>query len=418
MLISYIQAVLSVPDQITLINGKEYILNFKSPFLVSIKADKEDVLKVNGEFVKKRGSYYRLFIPMSFRSQVDGTVMLRVSMFGFIPLRTMKVDVVPDKMIAACGSTIGVKLKIDGILVIGMSDVETESGKRLIPAKDAGIREGDLITGVNGKNVESIEELIKEIDNTENRLLKVDFKRGDSQYSVQVTPVKAADDNKYHIGLWVRESTAGIGTLTFFDPESRGFGALGHGITDIDTGTLMPVKTGEILESRILAIKKSKAGLPGELKGVIEESGQLGVITSNNRFGIYGRINDDIMDSIPHRMYPIALRSSIKEGPATILSNIDGKDVVEYDIEIQKVSRQNYSGSKGMIIKITDKRLLEATGGIVQGMSGSPIIQDGKIIGAVTHVLVNDPSRGYGIFIENMIKHMNMANQVSALKVG
>lgn len=416
MLLSYIQAVLSVPGQITIIEGEEHILNFKSPFLVSIKADKEDVLKVNGEFVKSRGSFYKMFSPMSFWSQKGGSVSLRVSVFGLIPLRTMKVDVVPDKMLVACGNTIGVKLRIDGILVIGMSDVETKDGRRLIPARDGGIREGDLIIEANDKSLKSIKELVEEIDKTGGKLLKLKYKRGESYYTALITPVKAADDDKYHIGLWVRDSTAGIGTLTYYDPDTMGFGALGHGITDIDTGTLMPVKTGEILESRILSIKRSKTGVPGELKGVIEESGQLGQINSNSKFGIYGKVNEDALDKISRRMYPIALKSSIKEGPAVILSNIDGKSVEEYEIEILKVSRQNYDGSKGMVIKITDKRLLDATGGIVQGMSGSPIIQDGRIIGAVTHVLVNDPARGYGIFIENMLKCMTEVNQGSHAK--
>jgi stage IV sporulation protein B len=228
----------------------------------------------------------------------------------------------------------------------------------------------------------------------------------------------ASDDKKYHIGLWVRDSTAGIGTLTFYDPKTSAFGALGHGITDIDTGLLMPVDSGEIIESSILGIKVGKSGVPGELKGVFIEDMRLGTIENNSEFGIYGKLSDNAANKITGKLYPIGLRSEIKEGPAVILSNIDGKSIAEFEIEIQKVSRQNINGSKGMIIKVTDQKLLEATGGIVQGMSGSPIIQNGKIIGAVTHVLVNDPTKGYGIFIEGMLKNLPDENLQNLEKAG
>jgi stage IV sporulation protein B len=207
--------------------------------------------------------------------------------------------------------------------------------------------------------------------------------------------------------LWVRDSTAGIGTLTFYEPETLNFGALGHGITDIDTGILMASSSGEILESSILGIKKGTQGSPGELKGVfIEDEKRLGIIKMNTESGIYGTLTENGEKKATKRLYPIGLRSEVQEGPAVILSNIDGNSVKEYDVEIERVSRQNVNGTKGMIIRITDESLLKATGGIVQGMSGSPIIQNGKLVGAVTHVLVNDPAKGYGIFIEAMVKNI------------
>jgi len=186
--------------------------------------------------------------------------------------------------------------------------------------------------------------------------------------------------------------------------ETGKFGALGHGITDIDTGTLMSVKSGEIMESNILGVKMGKSGEPGELRGMFTDGLRLGTIQVNSDIGIYGKLDKAAIKRIAGRVYPVGVRAEIKEGPATMLSNIDGKEIKEYKILIQRVSRQNMSGSKGMIVKIADENLLKATGGIVQGMSGSPIIQNGKIIGAVTHVLVNDPTRGYGIFIESMLK--------------
>jgi stage IV sporulation protein B len=407
MLVSYLRTFFTLPGEITLLEGEEYVYDFKSPFLVNIKADKLGVLKLNNGEIGQGGSYQRLSSPMIFKTLSNGSVKLRMSILGLIPLRTVQVDVVPNKKIVACGSTIGVKLKIKGILVIGISDVENFEGKKVLPTKLTGMKIGDLIQEANNKKINTIDELIKEIDESQGDSIILKYRRGNSYYSVEIKPIKSIDDKRYHLGLWVRESTAGIGTLTFYDPETKYFGALGHGITDIDTGTLMPVGSGELLESRILAIKKGKAGLPGELRGVfIENKNKLGIININCEYGIYGKLNDNSINKIPKKLYPIAVRSQIKEGAATILSNIDGKKIDEYEIDILKVSRQNVDGSKGMVIKVTDQRLLEATGGIVQGMSGSPIIQNGKIIGAVTHVLINDPTKGYGIFIERMLKNI------------
>lgn len=408
MAVTYIRTISAVPGDITLLEGDEYIYDFKSPFLVTVKADKGGILKLNNKDIETNGSYIKLSNPVSFKSHTNGSVKLNLRAFGFIPLRTVKVDVVPNKKIIACGNTVGVKLRLSGILVIGISDVETAEGKKILPVRESGIRPGDLITEANGKKLESISDLVGIIDNSQGRNINLIYRRGNNYSNAEVTPVLSGDDSKYHLGLWVRDNTAGIGTLTFYDPDTKRFGALGHGITDIDTGMLMPVETGDILESNILAIKKGKPGNPGELKGVfIEDRNKLGIIRTNSGHGIYGTLNEDIEDRIKGRLYPIALRSQIKEGAATILANIDGKTVQEYTIEVQKVSKQNVSGSKGMVIKITDQRLLDATGGIVQGMSGSPIIQNNRIIGAVTHVLVNDPTRGYGIFIESMVKHIN-----------
>lgn len=408
MSLTYIRIISILPGQITLIEGQEHVYNFGSFLPVEVKADKDGVLVLNNDEVKVSGGYVQLSNPVSMKSDKKGSVLLRIKAFGLIPLKTMKVDIVPNKKISACGNTVGVKLDISGILVIGISDVQDMEGRTVLPVKESGIKAGDLLVEVNGKKPEGIDSLIEEIDKSKGEIIKLKYKRGNSYNVAEVRPVLSSDDKKYHIGLWVRDSTAGIGTLTFFDPDTKRFGALGHGITDIDTGTLMPIENGEILESNILGIKKGKAGLPGELKGVfLEDRNKLGEIKANSEGGIYGVLNDDAVQRLSSKLYPIALRTQVKEGNAVILANIDGKKVEEYQIEIQKVSRQSMSGTKGMIIKITDKRLLDETGGIVQGMSGSPIIQDDRIVGAVTHVLVNDPTRGYGIFIEGMLKSMN-----------
>lgn len=417
--VSYLTAVSVLPSQITLIEGQEYVYNFKSPFLVVVKADKQGILKLNDGDIKVSGSYLQLLNPISMKTQKRGSVNLRMKLFGLFPLKTMKVDIVPNKKVVACGNTVGVKLTIEGILVIGVSDVETPDGKKVFPTRESGIKPGDFITEINNVKLKSIDNLKEVIEKSKGANVKLKYKRGNTFDEAEIKPVISADDNLYHIGLWVRDSTAGIGTLTFYDPETKYFGALGHGITDIDTGTLMPIENGEILESNILGIKKGKQGVPGELKGVfLEDRNKLGVIKANSDCGIYGVLNIDAINRISSKVYPIGLRNQIKEGKATILANIDGKNVDEYEIEIQKVSRQNLSGTKGMVIKIVDKRLLDATGGIVQGMSGSPIIQDKKIIGAVTHVLLSRPDTGYGIFIESMLKNMPVQNQQPVEKAG
>ncbi len=401
--VSYVKVLLTVPGEIVLIEGEEYTYNINSLFPISVSADTEGILRINGKSVETSNNRLTASKPVSFSSDKGGSVKLNLHFFGILPIKTVNVDIVSNKEVVACGNTIGVKLKLQGILVIGISDVDC-NGQKIIPVRSSGIKPGNVITRINDKAVGSIDELVNAISNSAGKPIKINYNNGSETAEASVLPVISSDDNEYHIGLWVRDSTAGIGTLTFYDMDTGRFGALGHGITDIDTGTLMSVKSGEIMESNILGVKMGKSGEPGELKGVFTDGLSLGTILNNSNIGIYGKLHSGAMERIAGRTYPIGVRAEIKEGPATILSNIDGKKIEEYKILIQKVSRQNMNGSKGMIIKISDERLLSTTGGIVQGMSGSPIIQNGKIIGAVTHVLVNDPSRGYGIFIEAMLK--------------
>jgi len=401
--VSYIKVLLTVPGEIVLIEGEEYTYNIESLFPISVSVDTEGLLKINGKCIEASQNHLAVSKPVSLSSDKGGSVKLNLQFFGILPIKTVMVDIVSNKEVVACGNTIGVKLDLQGILVIGISDVEC-NGQKVVPVRGSGIKPGHVITQINDKPVESINELVNIISNSAGKPIKINYSNGNESAQAMVSPVISSEDNEYHIGLWVRDSTAGIGTLTYYDMDTGKFGALGHGITDIDTGTLMSVKSGEIMESNILGVKMGRSGEPGELKGMFTDGFKLGTITTNSEIGIYGKLYNAAKTRIAGKLYPIGVRAEIKEGPATMLSNIDGKKIEEYDILIQKVSRQNMNGSKGMIIKITDDRLLSTTGGIVQGMSGSPIIQNGKIIGAVTHVLVNDPSRGYGIFIEAMLK--------------
>lgn len=402
--VSYIKVLMEVPGEMILIEGEEYTYDIESLFPISISTDTDGILKIKEKSIEASSSKkLPASSPVSLSSDKGGSVKLKLRFFGILPIKTVNVDIVSNKVVVACGNTIGVKLKLQGILVIGISDVEC-GGHKVVPVRNSGIKPGHVITHVNDKPVESIKDLVNAISNSAGKPLKIKYSSGSEISEAMVSPVISSEDNEYHIGLWVRDSTAGIGTLTYYDMETGKFGALGHGITDIDTGTLMAVKSGEIMESNILGVKMGKSGEPGELRGMFTDGFRLGTIQVNSDIGIYGKLDSAATKRIAGRAYPVGVRAEIKEGPATMLSNIDGKEIREYKIFIQRVSRQNMSGSKGMIVKIADESLLSATGGIVQGMSGSPIIQNGKIIGAVTHVLVNDPTRGYGIFIESMLK--------------
>lgn len=398
----------TLPDNLILLENEEYLYELKSLFPLKVSFDKQKSEALHLEKGQAEPVNQLSFSnPIYMKTLTRGYTNLQVKLFGIFPIKTVKVDIIPNNEVIVCGNTIGVKLKLDGILVVGMGEVETVDGSRVIPVRDTGIKPGDFIVQVNNKNVDSISDLVEAINENGKNGMHLRYRSGDVYNDVHVNPVRSIDDNKYHIGLWVRDNTAGIGTLTFYDPQTLNFGALGHGITDIDTGILLPVREGEIIESSILTIKKGEDGIPGEIKGIFNDyKDSLGVVHVNSNLGIYGSLHSRAAREIPGKAYPIAVKTEIKEGPAKIIANIKEGEVTEYSIEIQKVSLKHVNGSKGMVIKITDERLLSETGGIVQGMSGSPIIQDGKVVGAVTHVLINDPSRGYGIFIENMIKKM------------
>ena len=301
------------------------------------------------------------------------------------------------------GISIGVKINNKGALVVGYSDISTYDGLSESPGKIAGIELGDIIEEVNGENIETCSDLISKVKSCRNDELTVKILRGNSEITKKVPLIK--EDNEYKIGLWVRDSTAGIVTLTFYDKDSKTFGALGHPITDGDTNVSFNIKSGTLLRSSILSIKKGERGNPGEIKGLfINENESIGTIEKNTSSGIYGDGLTELINPNFNKAMTVAYRDEIKEGHAQIITTVEDDGAKAYDIEILKLLPQDEPGSKSMIIKIVDPVLLEKTGGIVQGMSGSPIIQNGKIIGAVTHVLINKPDVGYGIYIEWMLQ--------------
>ena len=307
------------------------------------------------------------------------------------------------------GISIGVKINNKGDLVVGYSDISTHEGLSESPGKVAGIELGDIIEEVNGENIETCSDLISKVKTCRNDEMTVKILRGNSEITKKVSLIK--EDNEYKIGLWVRDSTAGIGTLTFYDKDSKTFGALGHPITDGDTNVSFNIKSGTLLRSSVLSIKKGERGNPGEIKGLfINENESIGNIEKNTKSGIYGDGSAELINPNFNKAMTVAYRDEIKEGHAQIITTVEDGGAKAYDIEILKLLPQDEPGSKSMIIKIVDPVLLEKTGGIVQGMSGSPIIQNGKIIGAVTHVLINKPDVGYGIYIEWMLQDAGVIN--------
>ena len=298
------------------------------------------------------------------------------------------------------GKAVGIKLFSDGVLVVGLSPVETEGGASY-PGRDCGLKTGDVITHINGGEVDTIEEVQALVAQSGDEPLTIQAVRGQRQLQLKAAAVENSQ-GVWQLGVWLRDSMAGIGTMTFYDPSSGVFGALGHGINDVDTSMLMPLESGSIMPASVMEVKRGASGAPGELHGQFDLTRDLGTLYANTNLGIFGQMPRETVGSAVEPV-EVASRSQVETGPATILSNIRGDEVEEFDIEIVRLYPEG-DGTRSMMVEVTDPDLLSATGGIVQGMSGSPILQNGRLVGAVTHVLVNDPTRGYGILAENMLK--------------
>ena len=301
------------------------------------------------------------------------------------------------------GVPFGVKFNTDGVVVVGFSDIDG-TPKAQNPAYVAGLRPKDIITKVNGRKLADAADLTSTVESSDGQALSLTYMRGGVEKTVNILPIFSTSENKYKTGVWIRDSGAGIGTLTFIIPETGEFGGLGHGICDGETGELIPMSRGTVLDVKISSVKRGVAGTPGELKGYFGTQ-KLGALTENTDCGVYGKLTQ-----IPgqcSRRISIGTRDELCEGAASVVCTTDGGEPREYKIDITHIKRDAV-GSKCFVIEITDPELIERTGGIVQGMSGSPIIQNGKLIGAVTHVLINDPTTGYGIFIENMLTAAQM----------
>ena len=328
----------------------------------------------------------------------------RLTLGGLIPLKEVTVTVTEARTVMVCGTPFGIKMYTDGVLVVGLSDVTTAAG-RVNPAAAAGVRVGDVILAINGQTVTTSRQVSRHIKECDGARLTLRLRRDGVEFDTAFTPVSPTDASGYKAGMWVRDSAAGVGTLTFYDPATGAFGGLGHAVYDVDTGTTLPLGTGEIVPARIFGVIKGQSGTPGELKGCFDP-GTLGRLYQNGDSGLYGTLT---VYPVGAECLPVAARGQVHKGAAQILCTVDGTRPQYYDVEIEQVRQGGLNATRHMVVRVTDPALLELTGGIVQGMSGSPIIQDGRLVGAVTHVLVEDPTRGYGIFAETMLEAADQA---------
>jgi stage IV sporulation protein B len=380
--------VMSMPGNIKITDGSGNLTNLGSGNIKSNIIYKVDSGKEQNKISKKHES---------------GKFHISIKLFGVVPVKKMTVSLMPEVKVIPGGQPIGVKLFTQGSIVVGFSDVEGIEGKKQSPAATAGIEIGDSITEINNEKITNTKHLASLVNKNGDKLMNVKISRKGKEVNLDIKPIPAKGKSDYKIGLWVRDSTAGVGTLTFLETSSGKFGALGHPINDVDTGILLPVRDGRVYNAKIISVEQGMKGKPGELRGIFSEDDDCGKLEKNSFTGIYGKM-ESLSRNNTEQSIPIGRQNEVKEGPAKILTCVDGSTTKEYDIYIEKLTQQSKPNSKSMIIRVTDEELLAKTGGIVQGMSGSPIIQDNKLVGAVTHVFVNRPDMGYGIYIEWMLK--------------
>ncbi|WP_138415885.1 SpoIVB peptidase [Aquibacillus sediminis] len=387
-----IQTFLSIPNQIVTFHNQDTISVPAMGKAINIK-HKED-----------ESNAIQAVNSNQFQTAGPGSSTLVYEMAG-LPIKQVNVDVLDDLKVVPGGQSIGVNLQTLGVLVVGHHLVNTDE-KQISPGEQAGIKVGDTLLKINGQEINNMKEVtpfVKEAGKN-NESLDVEVKREDEVFNTELTPYYDAKEDDYRIGLYIRDSAAGIGTMTFYHPESKKYGALGHVISDMDTRKPIEINEGTIVRSNIKSIEKGSNGSPGEKRAEFTAGkDRIGNITKNSPFGVFGKLDKNISNGKMDEALPIALSHEVKEGPAKILTVVEGEEVKEYDVEVVNSVEQKFPATKGMIVKITDQELLDKTGGIVQGMSGSPIIQDGKVIGAVTHVFVNDSTSGYGVHIEWML---------------
>lgn len=404
----------SIPQELRILQGASTALDFGIPSFATVTTSQPDVVALGG--TPKEQAETHLKRPLQIDTVKTGTADLQVKLFGLIPVKSVHVNVVPDVKVIPGGQSIGVKLKSSGIMVVGYNLVKTD-GKSVSPAEQAQVKVGDIITAIDGQPVKSVEQAAEWINKAgkSGKSMEFSIKRQKEQLKLKVKPMYDKDGENYRIGLYIRDSAAGVGTLTFYAPDHKKFGALGHVITDVDTGQPIGVGDGQIVHSTVTSIDKGESGSPGEKRGIfIDEDKVLGSITRNSDFGVFGTMNEMPANAKVQKAMPVALAEQVHEGKASILTVVDSQKVEEFDIQIVNVMRQKYPATKSMVIKVTDKRLLEKTGGIIQGMSGSPILQDGKVVGAVTHVFVNDPTQGYGVFVEWMLNEAGIETKTAS----
>lgn len=340
-------------------------------------------------------------------SSETGSANQTLRLFGMLPVKTVRTVASATRTVTVSGAPFGVKMFADGALVVAFSDQLTALGTEN-PAKEAGLRLGDVIVSAAGQAIHGNEELSMAITSAEGDPIEVVFSRDGVQHTCTLTPVRDRDSGVWRAGVWVRDSSAGIGTLTFVDTEYGTFAGLGHAVSDSDTGADFPLLSGEIVPVTIIGVQKGAAGAPGELQGEFSGAAALGTVSANDATGVYGTLQNPAA-AVTGQVMPVAEIQQVAPGPAQILTTIDGTAPQWYDVTIERINMTAGDPNRNLLIRVTDDRLLSVTGGIVQGMSGSPVVQNGTLVGAVTHVLVNDPTRGYGIFAATMLERADAA---------
>ena len=388
IILVYVSNVTSIPDNLILMQGEE--LNIKTMFGLNLANSSGQTIEAMASDTEKI-------------SKEVGKLDLSLNLGNF-SLKDVTVNVIPNTVVIPGGEAIGLRLYTSGVLVVGMSEIVGTDNKSYSPYKDSGLQEGDMIVKIDDKAITCTSDLITKVNECNGNSVEITYVRDGNNYITEIKPTKT-EENEYKLGLWVRDAAAGVGTITYYDPESQMFGALGHGILDIDTDQLIDIAKGEVITSKILSIVKGEKGKPGEVQGSIDNGKVIGEVYKNTNFGIYGKLTDvSLIEG--GKTLEVMPRDEVKLGKATIICTLDNNKREEYEIEIERLYTSTNRNNKNMIIKVTDERLLEKTGGIIQGMSGSPILQDGKFVGAVTHVMVNNPEKGYGIFADTMLKQM------------
>lgn len=379
-----------LPDDIKVMVGRDSKFDFDVPAIATV-ANHDSTLNLKN--------------PITISSKETGSYLFNVKLWGILTLKNVKVDVIKPERVIPGGDQVGIYIETQGVLVLDTQVIPCEDGLNHEPAKNI-LKAGDYIQKINDIRIHSKEELIQIVKKQGENPLVIEILRGKKLLQVKLNPVKSKEDSQFKLGVWVRDNTQGIGTLTYYTDHS--FGALGHGIHDVDTGEMMDVDSGYLFDSKILSLVKGKDGTPGEVVGsvIYDYDNPIGVIQKNTKFGIYGALKSDKKIETKKESVEIGLKQDVKEGKAYIRSCISGTSI-DYEIDIINIDITNKNVAKGMVIKITDERLLKLTNGIIQGMSGTPILQDNKLIGAVTHVFVQDSTKGYATFIENMLRESN-----------
>ena len=393
-----------------------YLVDSSIPSILHVRAGSEEALELDipakGEIlnVSRQGQSnipegavsVDLSRPVTMKTGSPDTLQMQVKLFGILPLKQVGIRVIEDQELIPVGVPIGIYVKTEGVLVVGTGEFRSAGGEKVSPAKNI-VKSGDYVLKLNGEEITEKDDLISRIENGDGAEQILTIRRGEECFDVKICPLRD-QSGKYKIGVWVRDNAQGVGTMTYIDSQGN-FGALGHGINDVDTSTLMEMNDGTLYQTEIISIQKGTAGHPGEMTGMIVYADDriLGDITGNSARGIFGKCNNKALALGTEEALPIGLKQEIEKGPAQILCTVDGTTRY-YNIEITDVHLDHDNVNRGIELKVTDPELIALTGGIVQGMSGAPIIQNGKFIGAVTHVLVQDSTRGYGIFIENMLE--------------